>query len=537
MNTKIKPIFLLSIFCFALYSLPYLVSSKITVTDELCFDYFSSLVADHGTLKYIPEGDRLFGFPGFVPRSFSYTASGEAVPKQPPGFILLAAIAKTITPGKLFFLINPVLGVCCVLLLYGIGRCLLGDDQRAFWAALLLASAPIFFHWTQMFFADIANLVAFLLSLWCLLRALDTQRLTYLVGFGLSLGAMIWMRQSSGILLIPIAIYLFLNRHRIGLESCWPPAVSFGITIALLVIFNIQVYGGPFRTGYTMGTVPTPDTIGSGLTLLDQYASDLMRLAQYSIPTFELLWPRVKGFPLSFTLAFPPLLLAFIGLIFGLKTLGKRSFALFLWSTFFVMFFFFGGRETYGIERAELTLQSSFLRYMLPFFVLLPIPAVWALEKLKVTRMRWVLLIALLNLGGATFSHFGLIHATLNRIYMEDVARFVIDNTDDKTVVFSPYWHSIIFPDRLVRSRPPASGEELTYITEGVLRKGFSVAFIYHASDSMIFEALNKNTALEKVTGPNKLNAIFKMLPVPIPKHVYPVTLLKISPTIQLSTD
>jgi len=536
LNSRRKSIFFLSVICFALYVFPYLLSSKLIVNDEVGLNHFSSLAADSGTLKYVPEGDRIFGFPGFVPEQTVYTASGEAIPKQPPGFILLAAIAKAFTPGQFFLVLNPILGMVCVLLIYGIGRHFLGSDQSAFYAALLLASTPVFIHWTQMFYVDIANLTAFLLSIWCLLQSLETRRAVFLGGFGLSLGAMIWIRQSSVLLLIPIAMVLFLNRDRFRLEMYRLPAVCFGLAVVLLMVYNTQIYGSPFKTGYSMGHLPGY-SMGHLPAASGTISSALFENFQLVTLSFELLWSHLKWLLPSFTLAFPPLILAFIGMTTGLKSQEKRNISILLWLTLLILFIFFASRATYGVARAELTLQSSFLRYLLPFFALLSIPTLWALEKLNKARFQWVCLIVLLNLSVASFAHFGIIHTILNRLYWEDVARFVVQNTNNKTVVISPYWSSVIFPDRLVYSLHPASREKLESTIDGILQKGYSVALIYHSSNSLLFETLDEDMFLEKVTGPQELNVLLRMLPVAIPSHVYPVKLYTILPNSEVSTD
>jgi len=79
---------------FVFYLVPYLVSRQPLSPDELDFDYFSSLMAREGSISFLPTGDVLFGFKGFVPRDFAYNYRGEAVPWGPPGFILVAALAK-----------------------------------------------------------------------------------------------------------------------------------------------------------------------------------------------------------------------------------------------------------------------------------------------------------------------------------------------------------------------------------------------------------------------------------------------------------
>ncbi len=528
MNTRVNSILFLSIICFALYAFPYLFSSKLIVADELGLNHFSSLAADHGTLKYIPEGDQIFGFTGFISGQTVYNELGEAIPRQPPGFILLAAIVKAVTPGQFFLVLNPILGVVCVLLIYGIGRYFLGSDQSAFYAALLLASTPVFIHWTQMFYVDIANLVAFLLSIWCLLKSLDSPRVVFLAGFGLSLGAMIWIRQTSVILLVPIAILLFCNRNRFRLESLRLPAVCFALMIALLMIYNTQVYGSPFQTGYTMSHLPT-DT--------GTIISDLGETFDIATPSFNFLWSRLKWLLPALTLAFPPLILALIGVTVGLKYPEKRDISLLIWILLVILVLFFGGRGSYGIARAELTLQSDILRYLLPFIALLSIPAIWVIEKLNKARFQWVKLMVLLNLCVASFAHFGVIHTILNRLYMEDVTRFVLQNTDNKTVVISPYWNNRIDPYRMVWSIANVPDETLNINVNSILQKGYSVALIYHKSDNEFFDMLEDYPSTEKMTGPDELHVLLQMLPVPIPSHVYPVKLYTISPDIRTSVD
>ena len=520
MRVPEKRLALLALMGFVLYALPYLISTKTIVTDELGLDLFSTLVAESGQTAYVPEGDIIFGFPGFVPKQVVYGASGQAVPKQPPGFILLAALIKIITPDGFHVFLNPLLAALCILLFYDIARNIMDSSKAAFYAALLLATTPVFVHWSHMFFADMANLLAFLLALSCLQAGLKRPDTVRIVLLGFALGAMIWIRQTSFILLLPMCLYALTTRGRINPRFYVVPAGILVISITLLLRYNNNVYGNPFMTGYGVEDYMTSDR-----TLIEGISNTL----KLAFQSQGLYLQRMQSFLPSFSLAFPPLVLALIGTYCALRSAEKRGFALFMICLFTVLFLLFAGRNTYGTIKYDMALQSSFLRYMLPIIALLPIPTLWALEKFKLATLRWICLIAFLNLAIATLANFGVIHTLLVRLYMEDVTEFVASNNAERSVVISPYWNHIIFPERIVYSLGKTEHDTLNTAIDSILSKGYNVIMINHQSDSEIFDAVENSQPSERIEGPTQLHPFLKILPVPIPSHVYPVTMLKIS--------
>ena len=77
-----KSLLFLFAICFAVYASPCFMSTKLTVSNEIGIDTFSTLLAEHGRLKYRPKGDQIFGLQGFVPQQSVYKRSGEALLRQ-----------------------------------------------------------------------------------------------------------------------------------------------------------------------------------------------------------------------------------------------------------------------------------------------------------------------------------------------------------------------------------------------------------------------------------------------------------------------
>ncbi len=507
----------LAIGCFVLYAAPYLLSTKLTVSDEIGIDYFSTLHAETGSLRYLPEGDRLFATPGFIPQAARYVPSGEAVPKQPPGFILLVAAVKKLLPGEWFLLINPLLGVACILLFYDIARRLLEDQQAALVATLLLATTPAFVHWCQMLFIDIANLALFLLGLSLFLRFLQTGDARLAAAMGLSFGAMLWVRQSSAVLLVPLAALLFAYRSHFTLRSGALAAAGIAIAVGSLLAYQARLYGDPFQIGYSLPQTPEPAVpvkggILDGLRLLAQSTTDNLAL-------------RLQSLIPAMTLAFPPLLLALPGMLYSLRQGKLRDVALLVVGLLLVLLLLFGGRPLYGTELSDMTLQSSFLRYLLPVIALLPLFAARAMSRWGLTGWQWVAIVVSINLGTAAIGRFGVAHTVLNRLYQEDVAQFVLDHTGKDTVIISPYWNHLVFPQRLFHVCGQYEGYQLLPTMAAILEKGYRVGMIYHQSDQALFAAAADVYSLDYLAGPRHLHPLLEWLPIEIPSHIYPVRL------------
>jgi hypothetical protein len=511
----------LAIACLVLYGAPYLLSTKLTVSDEIGIDHFSSLYAETGSLSYLPEGDRIFGIPGFIPWAARYLPSGEAVPKQPPGFILLVAAVKKLLPGQWFLLLNPLLGLFCVLLYFDIARSLLGDQRTAVIATLLLATTPAFVHWCQMLFVDIANLALFLLAMSLFLRFTLTRDARLAGALGLSLGAMLWVRQSSVVLLVPLAALFFAYRRCFTLRSGSLAVVGLAIAIGGLLIYQAGLYGDPFLIGYSLPQTPVPEVpVEGGI-------QESLKLSVRVKP--DTLIHRLQWLVPALTLAFPPLLLALPGMVCTFRQPHLRSVALLAVGLLSVLLLLFGGRSTYGTDQSDMTLQSSFLRYLLPVIALLPLFAATAMTRWGLSRWYWLVAVLAINLGVATLGRFGTVHTVLNRLYHEDVAQFVLDSTGKDTVIISPYWSHLVFPQRLFhKCGQGGRGSrhlQLLPTVEAILEKGYRVGMIYHRSDQAFFAEAEKVYNLDYVAGPQRLHPLLEWLPIEIPPHIYPARL------------
>ena len=313
---KNRKILYLLLSCFIFYSFPYLISKQITTPLEVDHDYFSSLLVRERKINSEPKWDIFFDFRGFIPGDAIYNMDGQIAPHTPPGFIFLTALAKLILPDWLVFFLNPLLGCLSTLIFYKISKIILHDDRKAFYSALILATTPVFIHWTNLFFPDILNLTIFLFAFLKLLKIFEGNRQKDYLLFGLFCGFLPWIRYSSIILLFPLAVLIYLNRKKVQKPPLILSAIVTCSLILLLLLFFLHTYGSLFKTGYG-----------------DPFASA-------SLTDPWCLFHHLINSPLSFTMAFPPLLLSILGIFAGYNRDKDKSFYVFFFILSVITIFF-----------------------------------------------------------------------------------------------------------------------------------------------------------------------------------------------------
>ena len=512
---------LLLVVFFIFYLVPYLISRQPLSPDELDFDYFSSLLATEGRISFSPRGDLLFGFKGFVPRDFAYNYRGQAVPWGPPGFIILAALARIALSKWGAVMLNPFLGALAVYLCYRLSLGVLKDEKLAFGAALLLGTMPAFVHFDNFFVADILGVVVFLAACCSLLELFSKGRLRYYIIFGVLCGMLVWVRYTNLVLIPPILVYLFAHRRRIRVRPLMIAIVLALVLGAAFLLYCKGVYGHYFAIGYssekvferTSDAVEGSRAIGRSLSL-------------YRFRPWELFMHLIY-IPVSFSIAFPPFILALMTIFKDVKRGRERWFYLSYAMLFVLLLLLFGNYRVYGFEERHMTLQSSFLRYFIPFLVFLPLLTVKFLGSVKGARGGLVLVIAGFNLLVAFFGPFGVADTIGGRIYFSRAARFIIDSTPDKSVVLTSYWGKEIFPERIVFSRAgKLKPEEVDRVIDAIVKRGYIPYYVHHAFDKELLKHLERSYDLERLTGPADLPWFMRR--GGLPEELYPVSISRI---------
>ena len=520
LSGRAKMVFLLGAL-FLFYLLPYIVSRQPLSPDELDFDYFSSLLAREGAISFSPRGDAIFGFRGFVPRDFAYNCRGEAVPWGPPGFIVLAALVKSAFSELGAVALNPALGVLAVYLFYRLCCSVLKDRGLAFGAALLLGTMPAFIHFDNFFVADVLSVAVFLGACCSLVGVAQRGRFPHYLLFGVFCGLLVWIRYTNLVLILPLLVYLFAGRKGIRL---FPLLMSLALACVIAGVFFVycnKLYGNYFAIGYSSEKIveQVPGAVG-GSSAIGKL------LSWYRFRPWEI-FRHLIYIPVSFSIAFPPFILAVLTVFRDVKHRRGGAFYLSYLVLFLLLLLLFGNYRVYGFEERHMTLQSSFLRYFLPFLVFMPLLAVKFLGAVGGGRGAAVFIVAALNFLVAVFGPFGVADTIGGRVYFSRVARFIINSTPVKSVLLTSYWGKEVFPERMVFSRTAKlRPEEMDRVVGAVAEKGYIPYYVDHRNDKRLLRHLKRNYDLEEISGP--CNLPWFMRKGVLPRDLYPVKVFRI---------
>ena len=188
--------------------------------------------------------------------------------QYPPGHIVLLALGVLLGAPSL---INPLLGACGLLVLRALGSALYGEatGRRA---ALLALVSPFALFMSCEYMNHASGFLAFGLVLLASVKLTRGERsaastLGWAMVCGFAMGAVVLIRPLTGLLCVPVALYLTAwatrdLRHRAG-----PLLVSgsFAVGVAsLLLAWNQATTGDPLLWGYIVRWGPE-HTLGFGI--------------------------------------------------------------------------------------------------------------------------------------------------------------------------------------------------------------------------------------------------------------------------------
>ncbi len=526
-------ILLIALIC---YSALFFFSDELISPDDLIFSFFSSHLAESGQLGYRPVGDGLFGEEGFIPRYFVYGQEGLVYPRKFPGFIIFWAGLKSFLPPEAARLVNPLCAVLSLLLIYLIGREIFPKAGTALRAAILLSVTPVFIRRAYAYNPTLFNLTLFLAALYFLLRGLKRGWWWEYLLFALFSVALLWTRPTNIVYLVSFFIFFLIERRRV--DGRYLSAALFLIVLGGigLLLFNRSIYGGYFNLGYTS------THLSAAAAAQEPALTGIAGILDYLNfhPRIWLL--HLKNTPAALALGFPLFILALLGFIIprarpvldepGLNPEPIASdppfrFRLYYFWLFLLALPFFSNFGTYGHELNEFTLHSSFLRYLMPVICLLPLFAARALERVKIPARRLMGALIGFSLLIATLAPAGIIETAFQSRYYREVGKFLLSNTDQRTIFFTHYWDKAVFPERIIYTLgthfpPETVGEAITKVQ----RSGYRVAYPVHPADSLIGDYLREHYRVKEIEGPDRLSPISRLAAGFIPSELYPVRLL-----------
>ncbi|MBI2838111.1 MAG: glycosyltransferase family 39 protein [Acidobacteria bacterium] len=170
---------------------------------------------------------------------------GRSVPLYPFGAPALMAPLVWMLGPKGPFVLPPLMGALCLLLLYRIGKEVSGR-ATGYAAAGLGALSPPLFAFATILMSDLVAASFILLAVLLLVRK-SRSLLTYSALSGLALGGAFLTRPNLILFFVPAAIYLAIGRRfrdLLGFGAGFAPA------FALQLAVNWAYYGGPLHSSY-----------------------------------------------------------------------------------------------------------------------------------------------------------------------------------------------------------------------------------------------------------------------------------------------
>lgn len=485
--------------------------------DELSYLFFSKHFAETGRLFYSSPGDRIMEERGFIPRKFHYNSEGEIVSRKPPGLIIAYGTFQRLVSldyARSFF---PILAIVVLYLFYLLSGCVFRETNLRLASVLLLASMPLFLLRSYACSPAMLNLAVFISSLLFLHGVIERGRWYHYLGLGIMAGLMIWVRQTSVLLWIPLGSGLLIGHKRlIKIRLIWSGA-GIVILLALYLIYNQYIYGNFLALSYTV-QFSNPGQAGAGESI-----NNFFRIVRFH-PRIWIL--HLVSIPLTFSVAFPPLVLAIVGFCIAWKEGAARRWLFLAGITFLVLIAFFANFETYGFAKQEINLRSSFLRYCFPALIFLPLGTVFFLSRQKQLFTRFLIILITFNIIIALVAPLGLLDSFYLGYYYRQVKGFILENTDENSVVLSNYWDKMVFPERLVFSSISGrSKEQLADLISLIIRKGYRPVYIEHPRDRDAFQSIKDDYLWEKISGPKNLKGLLKKMKPP--GDIYPVVTYK----------
>ena len=510
------------------YSLPFFISDQLISPDDEVFALFSANFARTGRLAYQPEGDKIFGLKGFVPRYFVYSKnpdrSADTFPRKFPGFIFLWGGLQAAAPWMVSRLVNPFLAVISLLLLFAIGRVVFPGGKEALWATVILAVNPLFIHRAYMYNATLCNLVFYLAALLFLLLALRRGGLWAYLLLGLFAGCFLWIRPTNPVYLAAVCCLVFFERSRIKGRFLLVSVVLVGLFALGILLYNKICFGGFLSLGYTVTHTPPAKVMGMTPPLSVAQLLDYLRFN----PSIWFL--HLKNAPVALFIAFPLLPLAVAGLFLFKAGESGRGFRNFYLCQLIVSAAFFANFGTFGYQLGEFTLHSSFLRYLTPTVALLSLFAARAISRIEWPTPRVLSVLCLFSLLLAFLAPSGVIESVLQSAYYRVCRDFILRETPSDGVIFAHYWDKAVFPDRMIHTGGSHfPGEAFEIPLRRVLERGKAVFTTSHPNDEKILAYLRENYVCEEIRGPTEMTGLLKVAAKFMPKEIYPLILYRVT--------
>jgi hypothetical protein len=441
-NRETAIFILLCMIGFAAFSaLTFFSPQKFTSPDENANAYFINLYSHTGNMHYLEPLNSMTG--GYAAPRNASSNHQYVVPSGFPGFISLMGTIATISPYLTPYII-PIFGIMTAVFIFVLVKCLMNTSAALIALFLTLSSAP-WFYWSSIsFFNNVAAttfLVGGIIFLWL---AVEKGALGYYVAGAACFALDHACRLTDAIYLIPLSIFLIISWSKINKKYFLIALFGYIAVLSPTLISNQRLYGNVLSSGYDAQLgIAHKGLIGKAKTFVlpsGFHPNNMLFAAS------------------SYLLALQPLIFTLFGIgivhIFKVWDKNKKSFyiailALCAWILIYYGSGIYWGSYTY-------TLDSSFIRYFLPIYLLTIPAAVYSVRFfLKKIYIPIIAVMVIAPISNVIFGRNGLIDMKKRREAAALRESKIINSTDENSVIFTTLADKDIFPSRKVVTYGP----------------------------------------------------------------------------------
>lgn len=357
--------------------------------------------------------------------------NGSIIPQTFPAAIIIYGLVAMLSK-YLIILVTPAIFSLIICFFYKIVRQMFSEKVAILSSVLLLLMPHFLYLGTSLISDD-------LFSLLFLLIGIDSFINKKLPLSTLAFGISILFRLPNAIWALPFAVIAisklkdkkyFKNLYRFALS-----ALFFFIPITAIALINFWLYGSPLRTGYNLQYPVINQIIGSSTRFFNGGILDFVRqISNYLVFLYTL-----------------PLFLAGIFLVRFAKKMPKNFLYAFYISCgiFLFLTWQYAGSIFWGHDQAAL--NSSFLRYTLPFYLFLPILTTLSIGQFKVKNQRiWLGVLSCSFIITLLFFRGGMLEKWRQLSDGQKIQQLIIESTSPDTLIISQNTDKYIYPKREV---------------------------------------------------------------------------------------
>lgn len=349
--------------------LPFIFNSP----DENANAIFTEVFAHTGTLTV---SEPLNVIVGGVLHPRSVVAVGDRlVPGSFLGLPVLYGIVAAVVGTNATRFLTPLLAVLAAFAWFALTERLFASRRVAFVSALALLFHPAFWYYAGRSMMHNVPFVCFLIfaAAVFVLRPFDRWKIDSFIA-GLLLGVALFFRTFEALWILPLVFILFIvcRKKLCSLHEIWIFFVGVLVAMTPLIALNVQLYGGPFLTGYTYraaaATIASPGASDVQTQLTgnsNSLALTLLTVKHWLGSTWRNVWAYgVTLFPW----------LAAASIVGALVLLGekrRRDWVLVTLVVSVVLALIYGGWNFNDNPNPNtISIGTSYVRYWLPIFVL-----------------------------------------------------------------------------------------------------------------------------------------------------------------------